>query len=193
MMDYRIYRGKFEVPSEKEFLAKIREIGESEQVYIILFDSSAIAGCDHMRAALFLAERSYFEYKTPISKFFEMETLLYALGTRQTEVAANFGIRRGFNDSFVLLCRMITEFGESFDVVSGKISEKISNLKECEGGRLQVLKEEECQKISRGKMKKGISKLMEVFFITPEELEICGEDRIEEIVIERCCLLGINK
>ncbi len=212
MMDYRIYRGTFDIPDEREFLAKIREIAESGGVYIVFLDSSAVAGCNHIRTALSLAERSFFENKNPISNFFEMEVLLYALGTRQTGVAARYGIHEGGNDSYILVCRRKTEEKNErkgtedrisrpdsspasgpFDNVAARAAGRISELEESSGGGFMPVLDGECLDIQEERSPEKISRLSEIFSITPEEIAICGSRRIEELVIERCVLLDVNR
>lgn len=193
-----IYTGRFDIPSERDFLGNIREIAESFSVYIVFFDRSAIAGCRHIRAALSLAERSFFEYETPISNFFEMEVLLYAFGTRQTGFASGFGIHRGENDSVILICRRESgktgESGEaSFRNAVKEVIAKISSLEECPEGMIASIGADDCRKLFQDRTEDETAKLAETFQITPEEIEVCGKSRIEELVIERCALLDVNK
>lgn len=197
-MDYRIYRGAFDIRGDREFLAKIREIAESAGVYIIFFDRSAIAGCNHIRTALSLAERSFFEYGTPISNFFEMEVLLYAFGTRQTGLASGFGIHRGLNDSVILICKKERRQAEEkekeiFDAAADNTAFRLSSLEECIGKELHPVTEEDCRKASWSRTEEESLRLAKIFSITPEELKICGGNRIEELVVERCAILDVNK
>ncbi|WP_421909592.1 KEOPS complex subunit Cgi121 [Methanolacinia petrolearia] len=200
-MDYRIYRGDFEIADERSFLAEIRKIAGSSSAYIIFFDRNSIAGCDHIRAAVSLSDRSFFEYKTPISNSFEMEVLLYALGTRQTGFASGFGIHKGANESVIVICMDNDSISgedrekktESFDQVFGRVISGISSLEECTGKEIHLFGEEDCRNIAGERSADKISRLAEIFSITPGELEVCGEERIEEIVIERCALLDVNR
>lgn len=199
-MKHRIYRGTFEIPDERDFLTKIREISESSSVFIVFFDKNAIAGCDHIRAALSFAERSFFEYRNPVSKFFEMEVLLYAFGTRQTGFASGFGIHRGHNDSLILICRKDEESEESalkakelFDSSAAGVIFEIAGLDECTGNEIQILTKDSCLVISTERSDSDISRLAKIFDITTDEIEICGKDRLEELVIERCALLDVNR
>jgi KEOPS complex subunit Cgi121 len=200
-MNYRIYHGIFEIPDERNFIAKIREIANSSLVYVVFFERSAVAGCNHIKAALSLAERSFFEYKKPVSNFFEMEVLLYAFGTRQTGLASGFGIHRGRNDSIVLICskrkgseeESISDLEVAFNSYVTDLTLIISGLDECTGNEIQILTTEECPEFFAGRSDKNMLQLMEIFDITSDELEICGKNRIEELVIERCALLDVNR
>ncbi|WP_048149688.1 KEOPS complex subunit Cgi121 [Methanolacinia paynteri] len=200
-IDYRICRGNFEIADERSFLAEIRKIAGSSSAYIIFFDRNSIAGCDHIRAAVSLAERSFFEYKTPISNSFEMEVLLYAFGTRQTGFASGFGIHKGMNESVIVICRKNDSISgedrekkkESFDQVFRRVVSGISSLEGCTGKEIHLLGEEDCRNIAEERSGDKISRLAEIFSITPRELEVCGGERIEEIVIERCALLDVNR
>jgi KEOPS complex subunit Cgi121 len=200
-MDYRICRGDFEIANERSFLAEIRKIGGSSSAYIVFLDRNSIAGYDHIRAAVSLAERSFFEYKTPISNSFEMEVLLYVLGTRQTGFASGFGIHKGTNESLIVVCMKSDSISgedrdkktKAFDQVVKRVVSGISSLEECTGKEIHLLGEEDCTSIAEERSSQKISRLVEIFSITPEELEVCGEERIEEIVIERCALLDVNR
>jgi len=200
VMNYRIYKGTFNIPAERDFLAKIREIAESESLYIVFFNRSAIAGCDHIRAALSFAERSFFEYRKPVSNFFEMEVLLYTLGTRQTGIASGFGIHKGQNDSVILICRREKEpeegsrtAAESFEDAANRAAAGISSLEERTGTEPRPLTGERCLETFENRSGEEISRLAEIFSIGPEEIKMCGKNRIEELVIERCSLLDVNK
>lgn len=200
-MDYRICRGNFEIADERSFLAEIRKIAGSSSIYIVFFDRNSIAGCDHIRVAVSLAERSFFEYKTPISNSFEMEILLYAFGTRQTGFASGFGIHKGTNESVIVFCMKNDSISGddreketvSFDQVFRRVLSGISSLEECIGKEIHLLGEEDCRNVVKGRSCDEISRLAEIFYITPEELEVCGEEKIEEVVIERCALLDVNR
>ncbi|MBN1432269.1 MAG: hypothetical protein JW931_05810 [Methanomicrobiaceae archaeon] len=194
-MNYRIYTGKFDIPGERKFLGEVRDIGKSSSVYIVFFDASAIAGCRHIRAALSFAERSFFENKNPISNFFEMEILLYALGTRQTGFASGFGIHRGMNDSVILICSRIPEDGKrkDFEEKAGDAAGRIASLDECTENNIILVRDEDCLEHLGNLTADRISGLAEIFSLTREEIELCGTDRIEELVIERCALLDVNR
>lgn len=190
-MEFGLFPGNFEIVNERDFLEKVRKIADDFSVNIIFFDSAAVAGTKHIETALSLAERSFYEYKTPISNFFEMEVLLYAFGTRQTGYASGFGIHKGMNDSLICICRRSEEqeaFG-SFGVLLDKVSDRLRELAECRSKKLITVPKEQEEVMSDEK----ISLLLKIFEITPEELDVCGKDRIGEIVIERCALLDVYK
>lgn len=194
-MDLIIYHGQFDIGSEKKFLEKIRELTKSQPLYIVFFDRSVIAGCEHIRKAVSLAERSFFYSGDPISNFFEMEILLYAFGTRQTGLASGFGIRSGNNDSIICICRQrpAGEEKEKFEEKTEAVVRNICNLDEFTEGTLSEI----CNKKSRNFFselsKNEICKIMNIFDITQEEIDVCGRDKLEELIIERCALLDVNK
>ncbi len=85
------------------FLQKIQDIAGGYQAHIICFDADKLAGIRHVQAALVHARRSFKNGKQ-ISNTFEMESLLYAAGSRQTSVAASFGLHDGKNRLYIACC-----------------------------------------------------------------------------------------
>ena len=90
------------------FLQRIRTVAESFDTHIICFNAGMLAGKRHARAALYHAVRSFLN-GSMVSNTLEMETLLFAAGSRQCSVAVSFGIQDG--DNFMFVCCYPTRDG----------------------------------------------------------------------------------
>ncbi len=164
-----IHRASARIDDKIAFLHRVRDIADACGTHIILFDADRMAGEEHVRAALEHAGRSY-AAGTPIANSFEMETLLYAAGTRQCLIATNFGIHQGENRLYACICPPV-------EGVKGKLAAFMTFTGE-EFGPIDATKAD---------------RLMEAFGITPAELETVGEDRIVDLVLERVALLEVYR
>jgi KEOPS complex subunit Cgi121 len=152
------------------FLRDLQAIAADYDTHIICFNADVIAGRVHAAAAVARAVRA-FQEGAAISNTLEMESLLYASGSRQCSIAAAFGIHKGENRLFVCcfparkpiwaVLEPILQFtDENWDVI---------NLK-----------------------KRTI--LMKTFTISPEEIGAAGgDDRIVDLVLERVALLHVMR
>ena len=148
------------------FLEILRSVGERNRTHIVVFNSEMMAGKDHAISALSHAIRAENE-KRCISNSLEMEALLYASGSRQCIDGMMFGVHEGINLSYLCLCpwheRTLTE-------LSGCMTPNYDDW----------------ENISPQKA----IRLMELFGITPEEVEVAGGPHmIRELVLERVALL----
>ena len=151
------------------FLRMIQGIAQLYSIHIVCFDADKMAGLDHAEAAIQHAQRSFFSGK-PISNSFEMEALLFAAGSRQCQVAALFGIQEGENTMFVC----------SYPVNENVWKDLSHHMH---------FVEEKCNDMTPDKE----ARLVSLFSITQEELEVVGRYRIKDLILERIALLYVNR
>ena len=161
-----MYEAKASVSDTAAVLAQVNAIAKKTASTIVLFDAEKVAGPDHIRSAVRHAERSFASGK-PVARTLAMEILLYASGQRQCSLAPWFGLHAGENVLFVVIFGGDAELGR--ELLSGIVSF-----------------EEHGVRATR-------AVLMEEFGITAEEIEVVGEDRIGELVIERVALMDAYK
>jgi KEOPS complex subunit Cgi121 len=165
--DCMIIQFGIEIENPNEYLLRVREIGEHFDAIIILFNAEMMAGIPHVHSALQHAFRA-FESGTAISNSPAMEALLYASGSRQCQVGVRFGIHSGKNRVYLCIC-------------PGNEEVRRELLKEgvVLGGDWDVISPEKMEN------------LMDLFGITPAELEVAGKSRITDLVLERVALLEV--
>ncbi|TFG91017.1 MAG: hypothetical protein E4H16_00610 [Candidatus Atribacteria bacterium] len=166
---YEIRKARMTIDDRDAFLQIIQEIARLYSIHIICFDADKMAGLDHAEAAIQHAQRSFFSGK-PISNSYEMEALLFAAGSRQCQVAALFGIQEGENTMFVCSCP-----------VNGNVWTDLSH-------HMHFI-DETCDDMTPDKE----ARLVSLFGITQEELEVVGRDRIIDLILERIALLYVNR
>jgi len=165
-----IHQVRISIPDRESFLWKIRKITESRRVHIILLDADRMAGRGHVQSALMHAFRAR-EKGWMISGRVEVEALLYAAGSRQIVQGAKFGIHEGENRVYLCICPDNRAAWEDL------------------GGLCSPADNEDWETLSPEK----ITRLCELFSITPQELEVCGVERLPELVIERVALLEVSR
>jgi KEOPS complex subunit Cgi121 len=169
MSDCGIRSAVVTVNDPAELLVAIRAIAEKYSTHIILFNQDRMAGRRHAEAALAHAARSCREQRM-IARTFEMEALLYAAGSRQCTVGRGFGIHEGENHCYVCLCPEKPEVWDALDAhmtMIPVVEEMISSKKRAQ--------------------------LMKLFSITESELAMIGEERLNELVLERVALLEVYR
>jgi KEOPS complex subunit Cgi121 len=166
---YEIRKARITIDDRNQFLQIIQGVARLHSLHIICFDADKMAGRDHAKAAIHHSQRSFFSGR-PISNSFEMEALLFAAGTRQCQVAASFGIKEGENSMFVCVYP-----------VNEHVWPDLS--------RNMHFVDEMCDDMTPQKEERLVS----LFNITPEELEIVGRDRIIDLILERIALLYVNR
>ncbi len=167
--DYEIRQVRFFITNISHFLTHIRSVADENGCHIILFDATKMAGKRHVIASLDHAIRSFNE-GTCISNSLEMETLLYASGTRQTHIAKQFGIHGGTNESY--LCCFPYK-GRVWPALSPHMTEV----------------DEDWEIITPEKE----ARLIEIFGITRMEREAARNASLSDLVIERVALLEVMK
>ena len=153
------------------FLHTMREISEEFGSHIICFNADLVAGRPHVESAVRHAIRSV-SCGTSISKTLEMESLLYAAGSRQTSIGAEFGIHAGENRMYV--CCHPAKPG---------IWKALSGL-------MDFCADEDPWGVIEGKKKQV---LMDRFSITEGELGTTLDGDLVPLVLERVALLDVNK
>lgn len=154
----------------EEFLHKINGIAARAGTHVIIFDAGRMAGLAHVISALRHAFRAL-ENGTMISARVEMEALLYAAGSRQIVEGTRFGVHAGENQAYLCICPenegAWRELAPLFSSADGEDWETITPQK--------------------------ASLLCSLFSITPRELEVCGIERLADLVMERVALLEVYR
>jgi KEOPS complex subunit Cgi121 len=166
---YEIRQAKMMVNDRDASLRQIQEIARNHSISIVCFDSDKLAGVEHADAAIRHACRSIFSAK-PISNSFEMEALLFAAGSRQCSVASLFGIHKGENKMFICLYPAKEEVWTALSYHMHFVTE--------------TWNDRSAHKITR---------LMSLFGITQDELDVVGHERIKDLILERIALLEVYK
>ncbi len=208
----RLKEADLQIENVSAFLNILKDTADDKKIHIICLNRENIAGALHIESALFHAARSWLNDKS-ISNSFEMEVLLYASGTRQCSSAANFGLKAGKNKLFVCLCKIEkstdvkteTEISaifkyedQAFDDISRKIQETLPFESSSFKGFSNCIDKDTTVtgKLSQksGNIKNPkINRLMKLFNITKEEIEAAGEDKFEELILEKVALLDVLK
>ncbi|MEA5037536.1 hypothetical protein SDC9_32814 [bioreactor metagenome] len=160
-MTMEIFSGRLDVEDVPRALKTINRIGKETGSVIVLFNAAKIAGKPHIESAVMHAKRSFADGKN-IARTLSMEILVYASGQRQCSLAPRFGLQTGQNQVYVLI----------LDGEAQRAKEEILRLV-CETDEVSAANET----------------LKKEFDITDEELEIVGEDRIGELVLERIAMI----
>ena len=160
-----IFCGTVTVSAVKETIAQINDAADKADSTVVLFDADKIAGFAHIESAVAHAKRSFAEGKQ-IARSLSMEILVYASGQRQCSLASKFGLHDGENKVYVL-------------ILDGDEEKAAALVREIVT---------ECEPFAPNK-----EKLKAEFGITDAEMEAAGENRIEELVIERVALVDAWK
>lgn len=160
-----IFCGMVTVSAVKETIAQINDAADKADSTVVLFDAEKIAGFAHIESAVAHAKRSFAEGKQ-IARSLSMEILVYASGQRQCSLASKFGLHDGENKVYVL-------------ILDGDEEKAAALVREIVS---------ECEPFAPNK-----EKLKAEFGITDAEMEAAGENRIEELVIERVALVDAWK
>ncbi len=155
------------VNDRDECLKVIQEIGRHHSISIVCFDADMLAGRVHADTAIQHARRSISSPK-PISNSFEMEALLFAAGSRQCSVAAEFGIHKGENKMYVCLYPPKEDAWMALADQMLFVSDTWDDWTP--------------QKVTR---------LMSLFNITQDELETVGPCHLIDLILERIALLEV--
>lgn len=160
-----IFCGTVTVSVVKETIAQINDAADKADSTVVLFDADKIAGFAHIESAVAHAKRSFAEGKQ-IARSLSMEILVYASGQRQCSLASKFGLHDGENKVYVL-------------ILDGDEEKAAALVREIVT---------ECEPFAPNE-----EKLKAEFGITDAEMEAAGENRIEELVIERVALVDAWK
>lgn len=158
------------IRDREEFLEGLQSIGRKFNSRIICFNADAMAGRRHAESAVRFARRSW-ERGCAIANTFEMEALLYAAGSRQCNVASEFGIHVGKNHLYI--CCDPHENGGVWIALSS------------------LLEYQDIEKFEFVDQKKT-ERLINLFHISPRELESMDTGTtITDLVLERVALLQV--
>ena len=158
------------IPDMNGFLGVLRGIMRAHDVTIICFDADSMAGRRHAEVAVSRALRSFSE-GAPIAKTLEMESLLYAAGTRQCADAGALGIHDGENHAYVCCIPLKPAVWDALAPLMRFVDD---NYDQSDPARIVRLKR--------------------FYGITEEEVAAAGgESRIQDLVIERVALLDAYK
>lgn len=166
---YYIEQVAVTITDKEEFLAQLREISRKNTCTVVCLNKEIMAGRMHVETALSHAIRAW-EEKRQISRSLEIEILLYAAGTRQTSLIGEFGPHAGYNLCY--LCMVPPK--------QDAINELLGFMPICT---------DDWEAISEKKRED----LMKFFFITNEEIDAVGEERLKDLVCERTALLTVNR
>jgi KEOPS complex subunit Cgi121 len=167
--DCMIIQYGIDIESPSHCLQQVRQIGSRYGVVIILFNAEMMAGLPHVHSALRHAFRAC-DQGTAISSSPEMEALLYASGSRQCRVGVRFGVHSGKNLVYLCICPGNDEVRRIF-LKRGEV---------LDGDWDVILPEKK-------------ARLMDLFGITSQELEVAGQSRITDLILERVALLEVYR
>jgi len=153
-----------------DFLTDLRKIAADCDTRIICFNEEMMAGSVHALSAVGHAVRAFGAGEN-ISNNLEMESLLYAAGSRQCSVAASFGIHEGENHLYICCYPLRPGIWTALEPVF-RFSPDTTDL----------IKPEKRER------------LMRFFGISREEIAAAGgDDRIVDLVLERVALLQVSR
>jgi KEOPS complex subunit Cgi121 len=164
MSEVRLLFGKPRIHSREQLISKIKELNVRHGCIAQVLDADMIVSERHI---FFAAEKamSAFSEGRNIAKDAGMEIMRYASGERQIERARVMGVTDHTERiALVLVC--------AGNQCSWPDSEQLSGIIEGDG--------QGCSFNARA--------VIEAFHISSEELEAVGEQRIEDLVIERVAL-----
>jgi KEOPS complex subunit Cgi121 len=152
------------------FLRDLRGIAATYDTHIICYNADMIAGRAHALTAVTMAVRA-FEEGVTISNTLEMESLLYAAGSRQCNIAATFGIQEGENRVYICCYPARKAVWAALEPLFCFVQENWDSIN----------------------AEKRI-RLMEIFEISPQEILAAGGDqRLVDLVLERVALLQVMR
>lgn len=164
---YEIRQAVMTVHDRDACLRMIQEVARNYSTHIVCFDADKLAGREHAEAAVRHAKRSVLSAK-PISNSFEMEALLFAAGSRQCSVATFFGIHEGENNIYVCSYPAKDEVWYALSSIMHFVNGTWNDWTDTK-----------------------IERLVSLFGIQEEELNIVGKDRLKDIILERIALLEV--
>ena len=152
------------------FLRDLRAVASAFCTHIICFNAERIAGRIHASTAMERSVRA-FEAGCMIANTLEMESLLFAAGTRQCSVAASFGIHEGENQVYVCCYPARADVWAPLDSLFHFVPDFPETMD-----------------------RKKRDLLMELFGISGDEIGAAGgEDRLVDLVLERVALLQVMR
>ena len=152
------------------FLRDLRTVATGHDTHIICFNADIIAGRIHAANAVARALRA-FEEGVTISNTLEMESLLFAAGSRHCNKAASFGFHAGENRVYVCCIPVQPEVWKDLEPLFHFVKENWDIIDS-----------------------KKRDQLRETYSISQEEITAAGGDeRIIDLVLERVALLQVMR
>jgi KEOPS complex subunit Cgi121 len=152
------------------FLRDVRSVAACHDTHIICFNADIIAGSVHAAAAVARAVRAC-ESGDTISNTLEMESLLFAAGSRQCTIAASFGIHAGENRVWICCYPALAAVWIALESLFQFVQEDWDTI---------------------DPEKRNL--LMKTYGISPEEIGAAGgNERIVDLVLERVALLQVMR
>jgi KEOPS complex subunit Cgi121 len=167
-----IVSGRLFVEDLPAFLRLLNIFSEKNDVKIQGFDARKIIDADHLFFSIHRARES-FSNGTNEAKDIGLEVLRFSSGQRKIDKAFSMGLIQGENRSVFVF------FGESEEQL-----QKAENAFKAEF---------ELSEISELSVNEKKSFLMKQFEITNEELEIVGESRLKDLVMECVALVDVTR
>ncbi|VVB71880.1 Kinase binding protein CGI-121 [uncultured archaeon] len=165
MIEIRLFFGRPVIRDRAKLLSALREMKERTGCVVQALDADRIISERHISFAAMKAMNAFSEERN-IAKDEGMEIMRYASGERQIERALTIGIA----DSTRRLALILVSSGEKS---RWPAAAELSAVIEPDGLGCLFRRED----------------IKEVFHISPEELEVVGEERMEDLVIERVALV----
>ncbi len=166
---FEIRAARVESPRPEDLIHRAQRTGLQTQCTVVILDADRIAGTKHVEAAIQHAIRAFRE-KSSIADSLEMEILLYAGGTRQTSIGRDFGIVAETRNLYLCFIPPSAEAVKEMGQWVRYVEDYPEEINEEKATRLALL-----------------------FGITREERDAAGEDRIQDLVLERVALLDVYK
>ena len=174
----RILVGHASIARVSDFLAVLNRIAQDYAVTIQALNATLIAGEAHINSAVQKAIRAL-EHKQGITSDLGLELLLYASGKRQIERALAMGVTEGENTVAVVIV----------DVEGQKDLEAVAEAIKRETG----IEEMPLQELDVNQNERKKANLKRFFAITDEEMKAVGEQKLQQLVLERVALLDVLK
>lgn len=165
-----IVGGKAYIHDVKAFLKSLNSIAKECGVTVQAVNADRIAGREHLEFATNKAIEAFRE-KTNLARDMGMEIMLYLRGKRQIEKALEMGVMNGMNNIAIAI------LGDNADCAIAKVRSMLDVVDD--------------SVIDYSPAKDPV--LMEMYGITPAEIEIVGHDSIPALVRERSALLEFEK
>lgn len=162
--------GKKHIADVRAFLKATAAVGADYGVTVQAVNADAVAGQMHLEFATRKAIEA-FQHKRNLARDIGMEIMLYLRGRRQIERALDMGVKQGDNNVALLI------LGDAADKALSTARDLLDTVDE--------------SVVDYSHQKDPL--LMQLFEITPAEVEIVGRDRIPELVRERSALLEFEK
>lgn len=169
MIEIRLLFGKPVIRERADLILALRDLQSGCDCIIQALDADKVVSERHISFAIEKAFAAISE-KRNVAKDAGMEIMLYASGERQIERALSMGI------------------SDSTKRIALILAASASECRWPDASELSRILEEDGQGSSF-----CTEAIKETFNITPEEIDAVGEDRIEDLVIERVALVDANR